>query len=60
MKKLMSLLLSSVLCLSLTMPTVAFGADDNITELLIIMWLVFSFHHKNKMILQKGVTKYGF
>lgn len=33
MKKLMSLLLSSVLCLSLVMPTVAFGADDNITEL---------------------------
>ena len=27
MKKLMSLLLSSVLCLSLAMPTVAFGAD---------------------------------
>ena len=33
MKKLMSLLLSSVLCLSLVMPTVAFGADDNIIEL---------------------------
>ena len=37
MKKLMSLLLSSMLSLSLAMPTVAFGAYDNIAELVVIM-----------------------